>query len=95
MGMGSECWGSSVSAVSDYRLDDRGSIPAEVKDFSSSLCVQTTSEAHPASYTIETVGPVPEGKARSGRDANHSPHLVSKSRKSRIYFPLLLAPAWR
>jgi hypothetical protein len=38
-------WSSSVSILSDYRLDDRGSTPAEVKDFSFSLCVQTSSEA--------------------------------------------------
>jgi hypothetical protein len=40
--------------VSDYRLDDWGSVPAEAKDFSSSLCVQTSSEAHPASYSVGT-----------------------------------------
>jgi hypothetical protein len=27
-------------------------LPAEAKDFSSSLCVQTSSEAHPASYPM-------------------------------------------
>jgi hypothetical protein len=41
--------GSSVSIVSDYRLDDQGSIPAEVKDFSSSLYGQTRSGAYTAS----------------------------------------------
>jgi hypothetical protein len=35
--------GSSVSIVSDYRLDYQGSIPTERTDFSSSLCVQTGS----------------------------------------------------
>jgi hypothetical protein len=40
--------GSSVSIVSDYRLDDRGSISGIGKDFSSSLCVETGSEVHPA-----------------------------------------------
>jgi hypothetical protein len=30
---------------------------AEVKDFSSSLCVQTNSESHPASYLIGTAVP--------------------------------------
>jgi hypothetical protein len=34
--------------VSAYWLDDQGSIPVEIKDFSSSVCVQTSSEAHPA-----------------------------------------------
>jgi hypothetical protein len=42
-------------------------------DFSSSLCAQTGSEAHPASYKIGTGGPFPGGKARPGRDADHSP----------------------
>jgi hypothetical protein len=55
------------------RPDDRGSIPGGAKDFSSILCVQTGSGAHPASCTMGTGGPVPEGKARLGRDADHSP----------------------
>jgi hypothetical protein len=54
-------WSTSVSIVSDYRLDDRGSIPAEAKDFSSSLCAQTGSEAHPASCIMGTVGSFPPG----------------------------------
>jgi hypothetical protein len=68
--------GSSVSVVSDYGLDDRAidvRSPAEAKDFSSSLCVQTGSEAHPASCPVVTVGPFPGAKARPGRDADHSP----------------------
>jgi hypothetical protein len=40
--------GSSVSIVSDYKLDDRGSSPTGAEDFSSSLCVQTGSGTHPA-----------------------------------------------
>jgi hypothetical protein len=62
--------------VSGYGLDDRAievRSPAEVKDFSSSLCVQTGSGAHPASYTMGTGGLFPGGKARPGRDADHSP----------------------
>jgi hypothetical protein len=47
--------------------------PAEAKDFSSGLCVQTGSEAHPANGYR---GSCPGGKARPGRDVNHSPHLV-------------------
>jgi hypothetical protein len=42
------------------------------KDFSSILYVQTGSEAHPASCTMGTGGPFPGGKARPGRDADHS-----------------------
>jgi hypothetical protein len=39
---------NNVSIAIDYGLDDRGSIPTEAEDCSSSLCVQTGSEAHPA-----------------------------------------------
>jgi hypothetical protein len=62
--------------MSDYGLDDRTigvRSPAEAKDISSSLCVQTSSEAHPASCTMGTGGPFPGGKARPRRDADHSP----------------------
>jgi hypothetical protein len=67
---------SSVSIVSDYWLDDRAigvRSPAGEEDFSSSLCIQTGSGAHPASCTMGTGGPFPGGKAQPGRDADHSP----------------------
>jgi hypothetical protein len=67
---------SSVSIVSDYGLDDRAigvRSPAGAKDFSSSFRVQTGSGAHPASCTMGTGGPFPAGRARSGRDTDHSP----------------------
>jgi hypothetical protein len=57
--------------VSGYGLDDRAievRSPAEENDFSSNLCVQTGSGAHPVSSTKGIVG-----IARSGRDADHSP----------------------
>jgi hypothetical protein len=72
--------------VSDYRLDDRAigvRSPAEAKDFSSNLCVQTGSGAHPASCTMGTGGPFPGGKARPGRDADH--YLLPRSGMSRRY----------
>jgi hypothetical protein len=47
--------------------------PRQRQDFSSSLCVQTGSEAHPASCTTGTGDPFSGGKARPGRDADHSP----------------------
>jgi hypothetical protein len=62
--------------VSDYGPDDlaiRVRSPAGSRDFSCSLCVQTGSGAHPASYPVGTGGPFPRGKARPGRDADHSP----------------------
>jgi hypothetical protein len=43
-------------------LDDRAieiRSPAGAKDFSSNLCVQTGSEAHPASCTMGTGSPFP------------------------------------
>jgi hypothetical protein len=43
------------------------------EDFSSSPCVQTGSGAHPASCTMGIGDSFPGGKARPGRDADHSP----------------------
>jgi hypothetical protein len=65
--------GSSVNIVSDYGLDNRGSTPIKTEDFSSSPCVHTGSGAHPASCLMGTGGRFPRGKARPGRDADHSP----------------------
>jgi hypothetical protein len=62
--------------VAYYRLDDRVNVirsPAEAKDFSSSLCVQTSCGAHPASYPMGSGGSFPGVKARPGRDSDHSP----------------------
>jgi hypothetical protein len=68
---------SSGSIVSDYGLDDRAigfRFPTGAKDFSSILCVQTGYGAHPASCTMGTGGgPFSGGKARPGRNADHSP----------------------
>jgi hypothetical protein len=72
--------GSSVSIVSDYGLEDRATgirSPAGAKDFSSNLCIQTDSGANPASCTMGTEGPFPKGKARPGRDADHSPPFIA------------------
>jgi hypothetical protein len=86
---------SSVSIVSGYALDDRAievrSRP-ETKDFSSILCVQTGSGVHPACWTMGTGGPFPGGKARLRRDADYSPHLMSRSWVSRSYTSSLPAP---
>jgi hypothetical protein len=43
------------------------------KDFSSILCVHTSSGAHPASCTMGNGSSFPGAKARPGRDADHSP----------------------
>jgi hypothetical protein len=68
--------GSSVSIVSGYGLEDRAigvRSPGKAKDFSSNLCVQTGSGAHPASCTMGTGDPFYGAKARPRRDADHSP----------------------
>jgi hypothetical protein len=67
---------SSDSIVSDYGLgyrEIRVQSPAGTKDFSSILCVQTGSGAHPASCPMGTGVPFPGGKARPGHDADQSP----------------------
>jgi hypothetical protein len=68
--------GSSGSIAPEYGLDDRAfkvRSPTGAEDFSSSPCVHTCSGAHPASYPMGTVGHFPGGKARPGRDVDHSP----------------------
>jgi hypothetical protein len=88
-GIGSvRSWGSSVSIVSDYGLDDQAigvRSPAGAKDFSSNLCVQTGSEALPASCTMGTGGPFPRAKRSQGVTLTTHPHLVPRSRMSRSY----------
>jgi hypothetical protein len=80
--------GSSVSIVSDYGLDDRAievRSPAEAKDFSSNLCVQTGSGAHPASCPMGTAVLSPGVKHGRGVTLTTHPHLVLRSRMSRSY----------
>jgi hypothetical protein len=81
-------WGSSVSIVSDYGPDDQAvgvRFPAETKDFASSLCVQTGSGDHPASYPMGS-GVLSLGVKRSWfMTWTTHPHLVPRSRMSRSY----------
>jgi hypothetical protein len=57
--------------TTDWTSGDRS--PTEAEDFFSRLCVHAGSGAHPVSCKISTGGPFPGGKARPGRDADHSP----------------------
>jgi hypothetical protein len=57
---------SSGSLTTDRTIGVRS--PTGAENFSSSPCVQTGSGAHPASYPMGT-----GGKARPGRNADHSP----------------------
>jgi hypothetical protein len=73
---------SSGSIVSDYGLDDRAigvRSPAEADDFSSILCVQTGSGAHPASCTMGIGGPFSGVKRGRGVMLTTHPHLVPRS----------------
>jgi hypothetical protein len=90
---------SSGSIVSDYGLDDRENelrSPVRAKDFSCILCVQTGSGAHPASCTMGTGGLFPGGKARPGRDADHSPLSSAEVvNKYELYLLSTQTPPWR
>jgi hypothetical protein len=55
-------------------------------------CVQTSSGAHPASYPMCTGGPFPGGKARLGRDADHSPPFSAEVKNE---WELYFSPPWR
>jgi hypothetical protein len=55
--------------------------PTEAEDFSSNLCVQTGSGAHPASCRVGTGGSLSGGKGRPGRDADHSPPSSAEGKK--------------
>jgi hypothetical protein len=66
--------GISVSIASGYGTGRSRFDPQQRrKYFSSNLCVQTGSGAHPASCTVGTGGPFPGSKARPGRVADHLP----------------------
>jgi hypothetical protein len=70
--------------------------PTGAEDFSSSPCVQTGSEAHPASYLVGTGGPFRGGKARPGRDADHSPPSSAEVKNEQeLYLLSRHAPPWR
>jgi hypothetical protein len=73
--------GSSVSIMSDYGLDDWGLIPDRGRGFSSNLSIQTSSDTHPASYTMGTRGYFPGDKVHLGHDANHSPPSSAEIKK--------------
>jgi hypothetical protein len=67
-----------LSVVSDYRLDDRAievRSSSEGNNFSSSLCIQTDCEAHPASCPVGTGGPFPGVKRGRGVTLTTHPHL--------------------
>jgi hypothetical protein len=82
--------GSSVSIVSDYGLDDRGSIPDKGRRF-------FFQPLRPDRlWTMGTGGPVPEGKVRPGRDADHSnPSSTEDKNEQKLYVLSHHSPPWR
>jgi hypothetical protein len=78
-----ETWKIHSLRLSDYGLDDQAiedRSPAGAKDFSSSLCVQTGSGAHPATCTMGTGGTFPGAKRSRSMKLTTHPHLVPRSR---------------
>jgi hypothetical protein len=66
------------------------------KNFSSNLCVHTSSEAYPASCIVGTRVPFPGTKAQPGRDADHSPpYSAEVENEYELYILSPQAPAWR
>jgi hypothetical protein len=79
-------------AQSGYGLNDREievRFLAGAEDFSSSVCVQSGYGAHPASWPMGTGGPFLGDKARPGRDADHLPNVVSRTRMRRSFSPVI------
>jgi hypothetical protein len=78
--------------MSDYRLTTEVRSSAEAKDFWTFplACVQTCSDAHPASYPMDTGGLSLWVKHGRGVTLITHPHLVPGSRKCRSYSPLSL-----
>jgi hypothetical protein len=70
--------------------------PTEAEDFSSSLCIQNGSGAHPASCTMGTGGSFPRGKVQPGHDADHSPPSSAEVKNEQeLYLLSSQAPPWR
>jgi hypothetical protein len=85
---------SVQSLTTDWTAGFRS--PTEADDFSSGLCAQPGSGAHPASCTMGTGGSFPGGKARPGRDAEHSPPSSAEVKKEQeLYLLSPKAPPWR
>jgi hypothetical protein len=84
--------------VSGYGLDDREievQSSAQAKDFSSILCVQTSSETHPASNPVGIGGPFPGAKVQLERDTDHSPPFNAEVKNEyELYFLSPQAPSW-
>jgi hypothetical protein len=72
-----------VCIISDYLLDNRGLSPSRSKGFSFSLCVLTSSEAHPPFYEMGTRGSFSGVKHGRSVTLTTHPRLVLRSRMSK------------
>jgi hypothetical protein len=78
---------SEQSLATDWTTGRSRFDPRQVQeDFSSSLCVQTDSGAHPASCTMGSGVLYPGVKLGLGVTLTTQPHLVPRSRRSRSAF---------
>jgi hypothetical protein len=77
--------------MSDYRLDDRGSITGRGNGLFPLASAQTSFEAHPVSYPIGTGGPFPGVKSGRVVMLITQAHLLPRRRMSRSYTPLPLS----
>jgi hypothetical protein len=55
--------------------------PTKAEDFSSNLCIQTSSGAHPASYIMGTGGSLPRSKVLPECDVDHLPPSSAEVKK--------------
>jgi hypothetical protein len=75
-------YGSTVGIATAYGLDDQGvrvRVPV-VSEYSLLHIIQTSSGAHPVSYSMGTGGFFPRGKA-AGHEAHHSPPTSAEIKK--------------
>jgi hypothetical protein len=86
---------SSVSTVAGTDWATGFWSPTETKYFFLYLLLLAGSGAHPASCTMGTGGSFPGGKARTGRDADHSPPSSAEVKKEQeLYLLSPKAPPW-
>jgi hypothetical protein len=89
-------WSSSVSIMSDYRLEDRGSIPRQRQRTFPLASVSRPALSPPSLMSNGYRESFPGRKAQPGRDADHStPSSTEVKNEYGLYFLSPLGPAQR